>query len=64
MPYAKLIPMPAIAAVLFQVAYNMSGWRTIVNTVKTAPKSDVAVLFVTLILTVVYDLSLIHICVR
>ena len=56
MPYAKLIPMPAIAAVLFQVAYNMSGWRTIVNTVKTAPKSDVAVLFVTLILTVVFDL--------
>lgn len=62
MPYAKLIPMPAIAAVLFQVAYNMSGWRTIVNTVKTAPKSDVAVLFVTLILTVVYDL-VVAICV-
>lgn len=56
MPYAKLIPMPAIAAVLFQVAYNMSGWRTIVNTVKTAPKSDIFVLFITLILTVVYDL--------
>ena len=56
MPYASLIPMPAIAAILFQVAYNMSGWRTIAATVKTAPKSDVLILFVTLILTVVFDL--------
>ena len=56
MPYASLIPMPAIAAILFVVAYNMCGWRNIRNTVKTAPKSDIAVLFVTLILTVVFDL--------
>ena len=56
MPYAKLIPMPTIAAILFIVAYNMCGWKNIVNTVKTAPKSDVMVLFVTLIFTVVFDL--------
>lgn len=56
MPYAALIPMPTIAAILFIVAYNMCGWRIIRNTVKTAPKSDIAVLFVTLILTVVFDL--------
>ena len=56
MPFAKYIPMPTIAAILFIVAYNMCGWRNIRNTVKTAPKSDVAVLFVTLILTVVFDL--------
>ena len=56
MPYASLIPMPTIAAILFVVAYNMSGWRNIRNTVTTAPKSDIAVLFVTLILTVVFDL--------
>ena len=56
MPYAKLIPMPTIAAILFVVAYNMCGWKNIVNTVKTAPKSDVLVLFVTLIFTVVFDL--------
>ena len=56
MPYAKYIPMPTIAAILFVVAYNMCGWRNIRNTVKTAPKSDIAVLFVTLILTVVFDL--------
>lgn len=56
MPYAKSFPMPAIAAILFMVAYNMCGWRGIVNTCRTAPASDVAVLFVTLILTVVFDL--------
>ena len=56
MPYASLIPMPTIAAILFIVAYNMYGWRNIRNTVKTAPKSDIAVLFITIILTVVFDL--------
>jgi len=56
MPYASLIPMPTIAAILFVVAYNMSGWRNIVYTAKTAPKSDIMVLFVTLIFTVVFDL--------
>lgn len=56
MPYASMIPMPTIAAILFVVAYNMSGWRTIVDTIRTAPKSDVLILLVTLILTVVFDL--------
>lgn len=56
MPYAALIPMPTIAAILFVVAYNMCGWRNIRNTIRTAPKSDIAVLFITLILTVVFDL--------
>lgn len=56
MPYAALIPMPAIAAILFQVAYNMSHWRTFVSLIKTAPKSDILVLVVTFVLTVVFDL--------
>ena len=56
MPYAALIPMPCIAAILFQVAYNMSGWRNVVKTIKTAPKSDIAVLVTTFTLTVVFDL--------
>ena len=56
MDKASLIPMPTIAAILFVVAYNMCGWRNIRNTIKTAPKSDIAVLFVTLIFTVVFDL--------
>ena len=56
MPYAALIPMPTIAAILFIVAYNMSGWRECVTLLKTAPKSDIAILLVTLIFTVVFDL--------
>ncbi len=58
MPYAALIPMPCIAAVLFQVAYNMSGWRTVVKTIRTSPKSDIAVLLTTFFLTVIFDLVL------
>ncbi len=56
MPYAALIPMPAIAAILFQVAYNMSHWRTFVSLVKTAPKNDIIVLLITFVLTIVFDL--------
>lgn len=56
MPYAALIPMPTIAAILFMVAYNMSEWRKFVHLVKTAPKSDILVLVTTFILTVVFDL--------
>lgn len=56
MPYAALIPMPTIAAILFMVAYNMSGWRTFVKLCRTAPKSDIIVLIVTFVLTVVFDL--------
>lgn len=56
MPYAALIPMPTIAAILFMVAYNMCGWREFVNLVKTAPKSDIIVLILTFVLTVVFDL--------
>ncbi len=56
MPYAELIPMPAIAAILFMIAYNMSEWKKFVHIVKTAPKSDIIVLVVTFILTVVFDL--------
>lgn len=56
MPFAALIPMPTIAAILFMVAYNMSGWRTFAHLCKTAPKSDIIVLVVTFVLTVVFDL--------
>ncbi len=56
MPYASLIPMPVIAAILFMVAYNMCGWRQFVGVIKTAPKSDITVLVLTFVLTVVFDL--------
>ena len=56
MPYASLIPMPTIAAILFVVAYNMSEWRKVVDTVKTKPWQDILVMLLTLVLTVVFDL--------
>lgn len=56
MPYAALIPMPTIAAILFMVAYNMCEWRKFVKLCKTAPKSDIIVLVTTFVLTVVFDL--------
>ena len=56
MPYAGLIPMPTIAAILFMVAYNMSEWKKFVSIVKTAPKSDILILVVTFVLTVIFDL--------
>lgn len=58
MPYAALIPMPCIAAILFMVAYNMSGWRSFVNLIKSSPKSDIIVLVLSFVLTVVFDLVL------
>lgn len=56
MPYAALIPMPTIAAILFVVAYNMSEWRELVHIVKTERWTAITVAFLTLILTVVFDL--------
>lgn len=56
MPFAGMIPMPTIAAILFLVAYNMCQWRTFTELVKTAPKSDIAVLILTFLLTIVFDL--------
>ncbi len=56
MPYAKLIPMPAIAAILFITAYNMSEWREFVSIIKTSPHTDYLVLIATFLLTVIFDL--------
>ena len=56
MPYAGMIPMPTIAAILFVVAYNMCQWRPFAHLIQTAPKSDILVLLVTFFLTVVFDL--------
>lgn len=56
MPYASLIPMPTIAAILFMVAYNMSGWQKFVEVFKQKDIQSILVLTVTFILTVVFDL--------
>lgn len=53
----ELIPMPCLAGVLVMVAYNMSGWRTIVSMYRSS-MSGTTVLFVTLLLTVFFDLTL------
>lgn len=55
MPYAAMIPMTTLAAVLIMVAYNMSGWREVFS-MRKAPKSDFAVLLITFALTVCFDL--------
>lgn len=56
MQYAAYIPMPAIAAILINVAYNMCGWRTFADIIKGSPKSDIIVLLLTFFLTVMFDL--------
>ena len=57
MPLIKLVPMACLAGVLVIVAYNMSGWRTVRSLLKN-PKSDVAILATTFILTVVFNLTI------
>ena len=54
--WAALIPMATLAAILVVVAYHMSEWRTF-RTELRSPKSDVAVLLTTFILTVLVDLT-------
>lgn len=56
-PLTKHIPMACLAGVLVIVSYNMSGWRTIRGMMKN-PKSDIAVLFATMLLTVIFDLTI------
>ncbi len=56
MPYAALIPLPTIAAILFVVAYNMSEWRGFIGIVRYERWESAAVLLVTFVLTVVFDL--------
>jgi SulP family sulfate permease len=54
--WAAFIPLSTLAAILVVVAYHMSEWRTFRSEL-TAPKSDVAVLLTTFLLTVVVDLT-------
>ena len=56
MPLAQYIPMACLAGVLVIVSYNMSGWRSFLSIMKN-PKSDVIVLWVTFMLTVIFDLT-------
>lgn len=57
MPLINLVPMACLGAVLIVVAYNMSGWRTVIGIFRN-PKSDVSILIVTFLLTVIFDLTI------
>jgi len=57
MPLAQYIPMACLAGVLVIVSYNMSGWRSFFSIMKN-PKSDIIVLWVTFLLTVIFDLTI------
>ena len=56
-PLTRHIPMACLAGVLIIVSYNMSEWRTFRSLMKN-PKSDVSVLLVTFLLTVIFDLTI------
>ncbi|HSW12439.1 MAG TPA: SulP family inorganic anion transporter, partial [Solimonas sp.] len=55
-PLAAQIPLCALAAILFVVAWNMSEARHFLRMLRTAPSSDVAILLITFALTVFADL--------
>ena len=56
MPLAKYIPMACLAGVLVVVSYGMSGWRSFIALMRN-PKSDVTVLILTFLLTIIFDLT-------
>jgi sulfate permease, SulP family len=55
-PLVAYVPMAALAALLLLVAWNMSEVRHFAHTVKVAPRSDVAVMVLCFVLTVVFDM--------
>ena len=56
MPLAQYIPMACLAGVLVVVSYGMSGWRSFLALTRN-PKSDVTVLVLTFLLTIIFDLT-------
>lgn len=53
-----LVPMAALAALLFIIAWNMSEARHFVHSLRSAPGSDVAILVICFALTVIFDMVL------
>jgi SulP family sulfate permease len=56
MPLAQYIPMACLAGVLVVVSYGMSGWRSFMALMRN-PKSDITVLLLTFLLTIIFDLT-------
>ena len=57
MPLAQYIPMACLAGVLVVVSYGMSGWRSF-RALMRNPKSDITVLVLTFLLTIIFDLTI------
>ena len=57
-PLFSYLPMSALAALLLMVAWNMSEAHHVVHAIKVAPRTDVLVLVVCLVLTVLFDMVL------
>lgn len=55
-PLAGEVPLAALAAILFIVAWNMSDVRHFVRMARRAPIADVAILIITFLLTITTDL--------
>lgn len=55
-PLASSIPLAALAAILFVVAWNMSEVKHVCYILKKAPQADRAILVITFLLTVFADL--------
>jgi SulP family sulfate permease len=55
-PLAAHIPLSALAAILFVVAWNMSDARRFTHVLRTAPRADVGILVITFLLTIFSDL--------
>ena len=55
-PYAGKVPLCALAAILWVVAWNMSEARRFLRLVRRAPRADVAILLITFCLTILTDL--------
>jgi len=57
-PLASFVPLTTLAAVLFVVAFDMSQIGRVVRVSRRAPRSDVAVMLVTLVLAAFADISI------
>ncbi|PTU74664.1 C4-dicarboxylic acid transporter DauA [Pseudomonas mangrovi] len=57
-PLFSYLPMAALAALLLMVAWNMSEAGHVLHTLRVAPRGDVLVLLVCLVLTVLFDMVL------
>lgn len=55
-PMLGYLPMAALAALLLQVAWNMSETRYFIRFLKVAPRSDILVLLTCFSLTVIFDM--------